>query len=41
MSALGVLAVELLPGLEGTPAGSDGAIPLLAIEFMPPIFTGR
>jgi SSS family transporter len=40
VSALGVFAAQLLPGLQDTPAGADGAIPRLVIEYMPPIVRG-
>lgn len=38
--ALGIFASQLLPGLENTPAGSDAAVPMLVLEYMPPIIKG-
>lgn len=40
VTALGVFAVELVPGLEATAAGADGAMPLLVVEYMPPVVKG-
>lgn len=38
--SLGIFASHLLPGLEDTPAGSDGAVPMLVIQYMPPVIKG-
>ncbi len=38
--ALGIFASHLLPGLENTPAGSDAAVPMLVLEYMPPVIKG-
>ena len=40
VTALGIFAVRLLPDLASTPAGPDGAIPLLVVEYMPPVIKG-
>jgi len=38
--ALGIFASQLLPGLEETAAGSDAAVPMLVLEYMPPVIKG-
>ena len=40
VTVLGVFAIELVPGLEATEGGPDAAIPLLVMEYMPPIIKG-
>ena len=40
VTALGVFAIQLLPGLEATEAGADAAVPLLVVEYMPVIVKG-
>jgi SSS family transporter len=40
VTALGVFAIGLLPGLESTEAGADAAIPLLVMQYMPPVIKG-
>lgn len=38
--ALGIYAVQLVPDLASTPAGTDAAIPALAMQYMPPFIKG-
>ena len=40
VSALGVLAMQLLPNLAEIPGGPDTAIPLLVMDYMPPVIRG-
>ncbi len=40
VTALGVFAIQLVPGLEAVPAGPDAAVPALVIEYMPSVIKG-